>query len=762
MDYDKECGQLLDLFEMELRAFVASKMTSRFGDEWWRHRVPGGIRSECVERQHKEESQRFPKLKKVSDPIHFTNLGELKDIIIRSDNFKEVFEPYFRISANISTRVEELIGYRNPAAHNRPVFGLREYQSIVATCRNVLDAMEIELPVEFRPAAEEDKTQHEPEEIEPRVSEIDDFGPKPRCIDNLPRPDYSDFFGREVEKKEILDHINHQRAWITMVDGIGGVGKTALAQNCAEHIRDVSAVGESDFEFVIWASAKTERLNPHGISQLQPNFTDLGSLTRTILEVMGFGDSEAENPVDLVKEILAISKTLLVLDNLETVSDPELYEFLQDVPLPSQVLATTRSRIEGSQRNLRLTALPIPNAIELIRQLASDLDSQELSQETDESLIGLIERVGGIPLAIKLAVGRIATGMPLVSYLDKLDSGAAQRDLLEFCFAESWDSLGQDAKSTLLAIILFSEEPSEVELRRVTDIPEMRLNEAIGILTQRAFLNWSYDSHRQTYRYSLLPLTADFIEQESEKFSDLKSRIQDNYNFYLLEKGRFAEALDQITHLLPRSASVPDEEMLSNMLVESAWRAYQSGDYRESVARLENAGSYRATAYLNHTWGVIERDEGRFGTAREKFRQAVQLDESRLPTWRSWGKMEQRLGNWENTMQCFSKASNLPGSDSQDFHLLGVCLSRLAANTKAGAERDSTLAKAEDALKRGFYKYPLGYRETHHNVVNCHALALTLGRLNRTSEALIQCQNGLHLEPTNERLMSLRASLTRK
>ena len=653
-----------------------------------------------------------------------------------------------------------MIGYRNPSAHNRPVFGIAEYQAIVSTCRSIFDAMEIPRPAEFR-ALLESANKHPIAESEEGFTEADDFEPRPKCINNLPRPDYSDFFGRESEKKEVLDHINHPRAWITVVDGIGGVGKTALALNCAEHIRELSTNGEDDFEYVIWASAKTERLNSHGIVQLQPNFTDFRSLTSTILEVTGFGDYESENALALVKEILAISKTLLVLDNLETVSDPDVYEFLQDVPPPSKVLATTRSRIEGSHKNLRLTALPISDALELIRQLAADLDSPELSQEPDDSLVGLIERVGGIPLAIKLAAGRIATGTPVPSYLDKLDSGAAQHDLLEFCFAESWDNLEQDAKLTLLAIILFSEEPSEAELRRVIEIPEMRLNEAIGFLIRRAFLNRAYDRDRQTYRYSLLPLTADFVAQESEKYPDLRAKIQDSYNSYLLEKGRFEKAIDQITHLLPQSVSVPEEEKLSNMLVESAWRAYQDGDYREAIVRLDNATSYRDTAYLNHTCGVIERDEGRYGTAREKFRKAVRIDETRLRTWRSWGRMEQRLSNLGNAVNCFTKASNLLGSDPQDFHGLGVCLSRLA-NNMSGADRDSALTKAEQALRRGFYKNPLGYRETHHNVVNCHSLALTLDRLNRNSEALIQCRNGLRLEPTNERLMDLRLSLTRK
>ena len=723
----------LDIFEQSIRVFVKDKMLESFGDNWWKRNVPEHIVNACRDRINKEQSQRFP-IFPASEPINYTNLGELKDVISRRDNFDKAFKPFFGNTETISSKLTELIAFRNPAAHNRPVFGPDHYEAIIVTCRSVFDAMEIVRPPLFETvgiqSAEAVASDHETVELIE-----DELIKSPNCIDNLPRPDYSTFFGRDSERNEILEHLNHQRAWITIIDGIGGVGKTALAVNCGEHIREAALAGNSDFEHIIWASAKNERLTSSGISQVQPSFSDLSTLIRTILEVTGFDShEEVEDKVTLAKEILAISKTLLILDNLETVSDPDLYNFLQDMPVPSKVLATTRTRIEGSHKNLRLTALPRQDALEMIRQLASELDSLELSQANDNTLGELIDRVGGIPLAIRLAVGRIATGLPIASYLDRLDSGAAQHDLLEFCFSESWNSLDDDSKATLLATEIFPEPPSEVELRRVTEIPEMRLNDAIGVLIKRAFLNSTHDREAETYRYSLLPLTADFVRQEAEPYSELQSLLQDRHNAYLLEMGRYEEALVQITHLVPGTQNIPEAERLSNMLVESAFRAYQGGNYSEAIGRLENAQTYRETAYLNHTWAVIERDEGAFSRAREKFRKSLELDGTRLPTWRSWGKMEQRLDNWQNAVECFSQATQLPGSDPQDFHGLGVCLSReslnkpstrpsplsdhtaihgliqtipRSASRASGAERDDLLLRAKAALELGFFRESL-------------------------------------------------------
>ena len=134
------------------------------------------------------------------------------------------------------------------------------------------------------------------------------FRTRRSCTDNSLDRTTPIFSAVKRNGRELLDHLEHPRAWITVIDGIGGVGKTALALNCAECVRDMSCSGQADFEYVIWASAKTEKLNPQGIAQLQPNFSDLPSLLNTILEVTGFEECEPQNRLALVKEILAIAK----------------------------------------------------------------------------------------------------------------------------------------------------------------------------------------------------------------------------------------------------------------------------------------------------------------------------------------------------------------------------------------------------------------------------------------------------------------------
>lgn len=760
MTYQKPCEDILNSFEVALRQFVAGELEKKFGASWWYTQVPADVNKSTRGRRDKEVSQKFPRLP-IARLIDYTLLHELKTIILDAKNYRDVFLDYFGDnSAGISTKLQDVVDIRNSVKHMRPGLGETEFQRLRVTCRDIYQAIGVATPVNL--AVVQPHAQPVPNEADEVDTEEGDS--RPRCSDNLPRPDYQQFHGRDEEQTKIMEALAHPRAWVVSIDGIGGVGKTALALRCAYAVRDRALEGTAPFEYVLWASAKSERLTSRGIVSLTPSFSGFEDLMGIVLTSTGFSeklDSPSAERKSLVHEILRIAPCLLVLDNFETVHDTAVIDFLADLPAPSKALVTTRVRVEGSQINVRLAALPREDARSLLSELALNLDAHELSSAPSHLLDRLIERVGGIPLAIKLAAGKVAAGTALEAYITSLETGAAQNDILEFCFSESWRSLNDDCRKILYAVVLFAEAPSPEELRQVTNLPELRVLESLAALTQHAFLNPELDTERQTSRYSVLPLTADFVRRRLAEQTTVEADMRDSHTVYLVTKGRYEEALQQIAPLVSTSGQIPERERLSNMLVEAAFRSYQDIGYQEAVGRLENAKTYAETVYLFHTRGIIERDEGHYSEARENFRRATQIDAKRLPTWRSWGRMEQRLENWDNAVKCFTAAVDIEGNDPQDHHGLGVCLSRLAV---AGGSRDrpELLKRAEEAMLHGFYKNPFGYRERHHNVVNHHALALNLDRQGRREEALVQCREGLHLEPANERLLGLQMSLQRR
>src|SRR6266508_4310873 len=76
---------------------------------------------------------------------------------------------------------------------------------------------------------------------------------------NLPPRDYESFVGRQKELSEVRRLLGpRSRAFVVTIDGIGGIGKSALVLESAYGFVDQYATLPEDerFEAIIWVSAK--------------------------------------------------------------------------------------------------------------------------------------------------------------------------------------------------------------------------------------------------------------------------------------------------------------------------------------------------------------------------------------------------------------------------------------------------------------------------------------------------------------------------
>ena len=129
----------LQRFESHLRAFIDQRMTTSFGDNWIKHRVPGDIRQQWKKKQAKAldagESKR--------PLIAYADFTDYVKIIVRNDNWNPVFAKIFQRKSLVKESFQRLYPIRVCTMHARIITQDDELYLCAETTR-LLNAMDIE------------------------------------------------------------------------------------------------------------------------------------------------------------------------------------------------------------------------------------------------------------------------------------------------------------------------------------------------------------------------------------------------------------------------------------------------------------------------------------------------------------------------------------------------------------------------------------------------------------------------------------------
>jgi hypothetical protein len=300
------------------------------------------------------------------------------------------------------------------------------------------------------------------------------FGPyvlpsPPKVYHNLPQPDFGTFIGREEELAQvhrILRPYPHSQHALVAIDGVGGIGKSALALAVAHrYLRDYDHLSpEERFEAIVWTSAQPTVLTADGIAPCLRVTRTLGDIYTTIsvtLEREDVTRARPEEQNELVRRALTRKRTLLVVDNLEAVDDERVSSFLRDLPVPTKSVVTTRHRIDAAY-SVHLTGMPKDDVLALIAQETAKKGVTLGEDEAEE----LWNRTGGVPLAIVWSVAQMGFGSGVEDVLPRLRQPT--EDIPRFCFERAIEHIrGTDAHKLLVALALFATSAS----REALDLP---------------------------------------------------------------------------------------------------------------------------------------------------------------------------------------------------------------------------------------------------------------------------------------------------
>jgi DNA-binding Xre family transcriptional regulator/tetratricopeptide (TPR) repeat protein len=363
----------------------------------------------------------------------------------------------------------------------------------------------------------------------------DSCAPQSSSQCNLPRRDYSRFIGRQNDLEKLLEYMN--KHLITIVEGIGGVGKTALvleaAYRCWESKQSKSASNLPIFDAIIFSSAKDSYLLPNGIIQRPIKEATLHDIFRAISLTLNdptITQASGQEQIKLVYDRLSKQPTLLIVDNMETINGQDrddILSFLMGLPGTVKTVITTREEIILFSQ-IRLESLSEEDSLQLIKQQAEE-KGVTINKEQSRRLYN---RFGGIPLALIYAIGQKANGYSIKRILDP--SGKLPKDIANFCFEGSVKPLREEEQSAhklLMSIAIFRTPPILQALTEVAGLREqpMEVENGLARLQQLSLIREQED------RYQMLLITREYVLEELAKCPDFEREARDRWIKWYLD-----------------------------------------------------------------------------------------------------------------------------------------------------------------------------------------------------------------------------------
>ena len=331
---------------------------------------------------------------------------------------------------------------------------------------------------------------------------------------HLPPPEYARLFGVAEAQRDLADRLQRDSGPdVLSIEGLGGMGKTALARAVAFALAE-----ESDYDGIAWISARQTWLSDRGAIETMPDAaTSLADIVARLATQLGFAELAGLSAADKLNRLAGFLKStrhLIVIDNLESVSDVELLlPALLPLARPTRFLLTSRQTLSHFPA---VACFPVrPLSPEDSRALVeSELRRRGRSGVLPPAeMAALYEVVGGTPLALKLVASQMAH-WPLPALLENLRRARhAPERLYTFIYQRAWLALSDPARQLLLSLLPLSADGEDVAwLREMSFLPPADFDDALGQLRDFSLLETAGPDDAPRYR--LHRLTATFLQTE--------------------------------------------------------------------------------------------------------------------------------------------------------------------------------------------------------------------------------------------------------
>lgn len=683
--------------------------------------VPKGVLIAAQKRE--SEIVDFEMLMENIDFIH------IKEILLYKDNYSYVMDITKISKSAFEVLMQSLYEFRIKIAHIRSYFTNTDLNNLIDETKKINHGM-TEPDVGLDEFIE--NLLEAPQELVTKVPigfYEDEYTEK--IINNLPIADYEyegGFVGRADDEERIIKMLKSNMHRVITIAGAGGVGKSALTLKIVNDIIRDSLV---EYDFIVWVSAKENKLSYLGIEDLEPTLKNYDELLDTILNVVGFdadsyGDDDNKKESDINDLFDACNRVLLIIDNLETITDERIINFILDSHPNVNFIITSRRGLGQVERRYDLKELKEKDAIHLFRIICKEKGLQEL-QIADESLIrSYVKKVYCYPLAIKWVLGQAALGKDIMCVIDGINEQSS--DISKFCFEQVFSDLSIEAKSILYALCLDNDAVPKGVLKYISNLDDISFEDCIHDLLIVSLILPEQKVNKQNGEinsyYSLLPLTRGYVKVELDKNKDIKSQLQERMVTVETTLEEAERAKVQYRFSLSNFGATTEEEKIASMLAQTAYQKYQAGSYLDAVETFKKAVDIAprfASIYRN--WAIIESMESHWAEADALMEKASKLNKDDTQIWLVWGNIKRKSDKIKEAYNYYEKAYKLSPKDNVVLNSYAQAISRLGDFQRA------------DKLYKEALELVEGIPHNKHLIINYTSIA---ENLKKWAEALVE------------------------